>query len=128
MNKIILTLTTILLSFNIYSQSFDFNKEYKCEGKLYLLSDNENNTEGTLNFDLILNNGFLTIRENNSKYMSLDYKIKFLKGEIGFIVTPKSEKYSITFTVDLEKGKYKYHYAQSQNDIYNNVISLGECK
>tara|TARA_B100000073_G_scaffold342623_1_gene345995 strand:+ start:135 stop:518 length:384 start_codon:yes stop_codon:yes gene_type:complete len=127
MKKIIL-LTTILSSFNAYSQSFDFNKEYKCSGSLYFLNENSSNTEGNLDFNLKLDKTHLIIKENKSDYIALDYKIKFIEGQYGLIVTPKLNKYSITFTVDLENGIYKYHYTQSNNDIYEEVISIGECK
>lgn len=128
MKTLILSITSILLSFNVYSQSFDFNKEYKCKGGLYLLTDDKSDTDGELKFNLILNNNKLIINENKTKHVALDYEIKFLKGQYGLIVTPKTEKHSITFTLDLEEGIYKYNYTQSDNYIYNQVISIGECK
>tara|TARA_Y100001960_G_scaffold318116_1_gene387411 strand:+ start:1859 stop:2242 length:384 start_codon:yes stop_codon:yes gene_type:complete len=127
MKKIIL-LTTIITSFCAYSQSFNFNKEYKCSGNLYFLNDKSSNTEGNLNFNLKLDKTGLIIKEDKSNYIALDYKIKFIEGQYGLIVTPKNDKHSITFTVDLENGIYKYHYTQSNNDIYEEVISIGECK
>lgn len=127
MKKITLTLTAILLSFNIYSQSFDFNKEYECEGGRYILTDNKSDTKGKLTFNLTLADNTLIIKENKSNYIALDYKVKFIEGQFGLIVTPTTEKHSITFTVDLEDGIYKYHYTQSNNNIYEEVISIGEC-